>query len=219
LILFDSVSDIISTFAAKFKIKMNRFRFSLLAAVAIATAACNNAEPEAIVPAEPEVIRSFYGDSITVENAITIAELNQQMLGKDSLLTKVSATISQTCAKMGCWMDVDMGNGEVMTVFMRNHSFFVPTQGCEGKVAIFEGKAYLDTLSVENLIHFAEDAGKSAEEIALITEPKPTISFDAKGVIIDGIPEPTVEAVSGESHESHEGHDHAEGEVSEEGSN
>lgn len=205
--LFDSVSDIISTFAAKFKIKMNRFRFSLLAAIAIATAACNNAEPESEVTAEPEVIRSFYGDSITVDNAITIAELNQQMVGKDSLLTKVSATISQTCTKMGCWMDVDMGNGETMTVFMRDHNFFVPKEGCEGKVAIFEGKAYFDTLSVEYLQHLAEDAGKSAEEIALITEPKPALSFDAKGVIIEGIPQPEVVA-----EESHEGHDHAEGE-------
>lgn len=188
---------------------MNRFRFSFLAAVAIAAVACNNAGSEAEVPAEPEVIRSFYGDSITVDNAITVAELTQQMAGKDSLMTKVSATIQQTCTKMGCWMDVDLGNGETMTVFMHDHSFFVPKEGCEGKVAVFEGKAYYDTLSVEYLQHLAEDAGKTAEEIALITEPKPALSFDATGVIIEGIPQPAAEAVT---EDSHEGHDHAEGE-------
>ena len=43
---------------------------------------------------------------------------------------------------------------------------------------------FYDTLSVESLRHYAEDAGKSSEEINLIVEPKYTLAFTAHGVII-----------------------------------
>ncbi|MCE2790741.1 MAG: DUF4920 domain-containing protein [Saprospiraceae bacterium] len=46
------------------------------------------------------------------------------------------------------------------------------------------GKAYRETTSVEDLKHFAEDEGKSAEEIAAITEPKTELKFMASGVMI-----------------------------------
>jgi hypothetical protein len=38
--------------------------------------------------------------------------------------------------------------------------------------------------SVEELRHYAEDAGKSQEEIEAITEPKKTYSFVADGVLL-----------------------------------
>jgi hypothetical protein len=37
------------------------------------------------------------------------------------------------------------------------------------------------------LRHFAEDAGKSKEEIALITEPEYRLQFTATGVMMEGI--------------------------------
>lgn len=154
------------------------------------------------------MVMSFYGETITPENAISIEELKTQMANTDSLETKVRATISETCQKMGCWMTVNLSENEEMTVFMNDHSFFVPKEGCDGKEAIFQGMAYYDTLSVDYLRHLAEDAGKSLEEINAITEPKASLSFNAMGVIIEGVPQPE-EAVE---EESHEGHDHAEGE-------
>jgi hypothetical protein len=190
-----------------------KFQFAILAAVAI-MAACNNAEPaQEPVSQEPEVIRSFYGTPITPDSAITVADLEKLLVGKDTVAAKVTATIEETCAKMGCWMDVTVNDSTKMTVFMKDHEFFVPKEGCAGKVAIFEGIAYYDTLSVEFLRHLAEDAQKSAEEIALITEPKVTIAFDADGVIIEGIPQLAADtagdSLGGHDH-SHEGHDHAE---------
>ena len=60
----------------------------------------------------------------------------------------------------------------------------VPKNGIEGKRTIINGNISVDTLSVAQLQHYAEDAGKSKEEIDLITEPKITISFLADGVLI-----------------------------------
>ena len=48
----------------------------------------------------------------------------------------------------------------------------------------YEGKAFVKETSVEELKHYAEDAGKSKEEIAKITEPKLEMSFEASGVLM-----------------------------------
>ena len=44
----------------------------------------------------------------------------------------------------------------------------------------------LKTTPVEELRHYAQDARKSKEEIALITEPKEEISLTAKGILVVG---------------------------------
>ena len=66
-------------------------------------------------------------------------------------------------------------------VKMKDHSFLVPV-AMEGKIVVAEGVATFKETSVEQLRHFAEDAGKSKEEIALITEPKKEIVFQATGI-------------------------------------
>jgi hypothetical protein len=80
-------------------------------------------------------------------------------------------------------MKVDKGNGETMMVTFKDYGFFVPFESA-GKTAIMKGFAYYDTVSVEMLRHYAEDAGKSKEEIEAITEPEYDIAFEASGVVL-----------------------------------
>jgi hypothetical protein len=49
---------------------------------------------------------------------------------------------------------------------------------------IVNGKAFVKETSVKELQHYAEDAGKTKEEIALITESKVEFAFEADGVLI-----------------------------------
>ena len=67
---------------------------------------------------------------------------------------------------------------------IKNYGFFVPKEGAEGKLAVVNGKLSIDTLSVAQLKHYAQDAGKSEEEISLIDKQEITMSFLAEGVII-----------------------------------
>ena len=53
-----------------------------------------------------------------------------------------------------------------------------------GKEVIVNGKAYIKEVPIDELRHYAEDAGKSAEAIAAITELKRTYSFEADGVLL-----------------------------------
>lgn len=127
---------------------------------------------------------NVYGDSITAEGAMLPQDMLAMMEGKDSLEAKLTATINETCKMKGCWMTMDMGDGKEMRVRFKDYGFFVPKEGAEGKTAIVEGMAFVDTIAVDELRHLAEDAGRTAEEIAAISEPEISINFEAHGVII-----------------------------------
>ena len=81
-------------------------------------------------------------------------------------------------------MTLDTGEDTLFIKF-RDYGFFVPVDNVEGKTAVIQGDLFLDTTSVEMLKHYAEDAGKAEEEIALITEPSYELGFIADGVIIN----------------------------------
>jgi hypothetical protein len=129
---------------------------------------------------------SYYGDKITEEGAIPASQISTMMKDKTEGTFKVKGTIVETCLKKGCWMTVDIGNNQKMTVRFKDYSFFVPKSGAEGLEAVFEGVARKEVRSIEELRHYAQDAGKSKEEIAQISAPKEEITFEAHGVIIKG---------------------------------
>ena len=79
-------------------------------------------------------------------------------------------------------MKVDLGDEESMIRF-KDYAFFVP-KDIAGQEAIIEGVAFIEEVSVETLKHYAEDDGKSPEEIAKITEPKKTLSIVSSGVLL-----------------------------------
>jgi len=125
----------------------------------------------------------YFGDKINPDGAISTTEFKSKMKSSDSLFVKFTGVINEACKKKGCWMNVDLGNGEAMMVRFKDYGFFVP-KDCDGRTAVIEGVAFKETVSVEMLQHYAEDAGKSKDEIAKITQPETKISFEANGVMI-----------------------------------
>ena len=78
---------------------------------------------------------------------------------------------------------MDLPNGESMRVTFKDYGFFVPTNS-QGFPIVMEGVATLSQTDVETLKHYAEDQGKSKEEVEAITAPKKEITFEATGVVI-----------------------------------
>jgi hypothetical protein len=70
-----------------------------------------------------------------------------------------------------------------MRVTFKDYGFFMPLNSA-GRSLVLSGIAMNDTTSVETLRHYAEDAGKSKEEIEAITEPEVELVFEATGVYI-----------------------------------
>ena len=120
---------------------------------------------------------NYYGEKISSESLSDLSQIDE-----DSLI-KVQGTVLSSCPKKGCWMQVKVVSDTIQVMF-KDYGFFVPKQGLENNTAIIEGFAKQDTISVEKLRHFAEDAGKSKTEINKIIAPKFKISFVANGVII-----------------------------------
>ena len=120
----------------------------------------------------------FYGEKFDydlekIDNSIVLADLKIRMKGE----------IISTCPMKGCWMNMNIANDTILVRF-KDYGFFVPKTGVEGNTAIINGYLSIDTLSVAQLRHYAEDAGKNKNEIMKITNPKITLSFLADGVAI-----------------------------------
>lgn len=101
----------------------------------------------------------------------------------DTLNLKMIAMVDEVCQAKGCWMTLNLENGDQVRVTFKDYGFFVP-KDIAGKEVIVNGKAFVEETSVEDQKHYAKDAGKSAEDIAAITAPKKTFAFEADGVLI-----------------------------------
>ena len=126
----------------------------------------------------------------TYGESFDISEINNYKYEKELLLSspkdkiKLEGQILSTCPMKGCWMKMSVEQDTILVRF-KDYGFFVPKSGAEGKSAIINGNISVDTLSVAQLRHYAEDAGKSKNEILAIINPEITISFLADGVAIN----------------------------------
>lgn len=125
----------------------------------------------------------YYGKKIDKSEVYSYESVMSKAYENGSVSTRISGKIIETCKKKGCWMSMATNTDTVLVRF-RNYDFFVPTNGVEGKNVIVEGNLFVDTIPVGLLRHYAEDAGKSKEEVEKITEPKLGLSFTADGVLI-----------------------------------
>lgn len=154
-----------------------------LVAIALLALSCkdtNNSKTDEITKSEYAV----FGDSISVENVITHEEmaLKYQNLKKgDTLDVTFKSKTIEVCQSKGCWMTLDLGNDETAFVKFKDYGFFVPLNG-QDKETVVEGKAFVSIESVDELKHYAKDAGKSQAAIDSIINPKVTYSFVANGV-------------------------------------
>ncbi|MCY7349807.1 MAG: DUF4920 domain-containing protein [Cytophagaceae bacterium] len=126
---------------------------------------------------------SYHGTKISPAGAISTTELTKRLSATDTLVTKVQGTVESVCQAKGCWMKVKLDDGQTMRVTFKDYGFFVP-KDITGKTVVFEGKAFQKVTPVKDLKHFAEDAGKSKDEIARITKPEKAIGFEADGVVV-----------------------------------
>ena len=126
-----------------------------------------------------------FGEVIDEDGTISFSEMLMQMEESDSIKVKVKGTVEAVCQAKGCWMNIVSPDqeGEQMFVKFKDYGFFMP-KDIAGREVIMKGYAFREKTSVEELRHYAEDEGKSKEEIAAITEPKEELKFMADGVLL-----------------------------------
>lgn len=134
----------------------------------------------AVVAQEEE--ETQFGEEISMDGAITFTDFYDQMKDKDEMEVKIKGEVTGVCQKKGCWMTMEEDGKELFIKF-KDYGFFVP-KTISGRTAVIDGKAFREVVSVDEQRHMAEDAGKSEEEIAKITEPKEELRFMANGVLL-----------------------------------
>lgn len=157
---------------------------ALVGFVAIALFSCNQTKEKEVEVEEVELGESYGPTKVNIEDALSVAEMLADFATKkgDTEYT-FEGKISEVCSKAGCWINVEKADGETFMVRFKDH-FTIPTDTKLNSEAYLHGTAYWDTVSVEMLQHFAEDAGKSKEEISKITEAKFELGFEADGITL-----------------------------------
>ncbi len=147
----------------------------------------NKSEEKPEIEPKTEVIEyASFGKEIIADDAIaatSMASHYKTMNVGDSINSKMIAKVTSVCQAKGCWMTLNLEDGNEVMVRFKDYSFFVP-KDIAGKEVIVNGQAYVKEVSVDELKHYAEDASKSAEDIEAIIEPKRTYSFAADGVLL-----------------------------------
>lgn len=148
--------------------------FSLLTALSIMTIVLAQ-DPES---AKPGVV---YGKiTETGVSPVNVNELEKK-IGDNKYEGQVKGKVVEVCLAMGCWAKLQREDGSTVMIKVKDHEFAMP-KDIVGKTVVAEGKAEVKETSVSMLKHYAEDAGKSKEEIDKIKEPKKEVTMTIKGV-------------------------------------
>ena len=165
---------------------MNKLPFLLV--LAITFVSCNSQVKDKTTEVQTEDITINYvsfGDKINDAEVLPKAAMIEKfksLTPGDTLPVKFTSEVKEVCQSKGCWMRMDMGEEQAMVKF-KDYGFFMP-KNIAGDDVIVAGVAFVEEVSVDEQRHYAEDAGKSKEEIDAITEPKRTLSVISNGVLI-----------------------------------
>ncbi len=162
--------------------------FNILLVFLVLLMSCKNKQKPAEESENVQIEKKYasFGKLIDYNGAIGSEDMLDQFQSlkeTDTLETKFSATVTDVCKSKGCWMKLNLKNGEEVMVKFKDYGFFVP-KDIEGREVVLNGIAFVEYMSVEDQRHYAKDAGESQEDIRQIKEPKRTFEFEADGVLI-----------------------------------
>lgn len=123
-----------------------------------------------------------YGTGASAEGAVHVNDI-EKSIKNNRFEGKITGKVVEVCQEKGCWMKIERLNGEKLMVKFKDYGFFMP-KNIVGKEVVLDGEATVKEVSVKQQKHYAEDAGKSKEEVEKIKEPKKELQFVAKGVLV-----------------------------------
>ena len=160
--------------------------FNILLVFLFGFSSCMGQEKSTSVPSNQKDAGVFYGTEFKIEDLDPMQKVwnnYNSMAVNDTLALQFKTTVKEVCKVKGCWMVVELKEGEQAMVRFKDYGFFMPSDIPEKEV-VLNGIAFVEEMSVADQKHFATDGGKSTAEIAQITAPKRTFSFEASGVLV-----------------------------------
>jgi len=159
---------------------MKTMLFAALLFVTVVANAQDTPEKEKVQAAKGVV----YGKVSEEKNVVPVDQLKSKLV-EDKFEGQVKGKVVEVCQAEGCWIRIERADGTAMMVRSKDHAFLMPAN-IVGRTVVIEGNAVIKEVSEEMRKHYAEDAGKSKEEIAKIKGSEKDVQFAAKGVkVID----------------------------------
>lgn len=126
---------------------------------------------------------AVYGSKPQLNQTLSLAEVQKRAAQLEGRDVRIAGNITGICPKKGCWLRLEDGDQEVFVKF-KDYSFFVPRH-LSGHPVALEGRVKVETVSEAERRHYAEDAGKSPEEIAKIVGDEIQLTMLAHSVTIE----------------------------------
>ncbi|WP_252730004.1 DUF4920 domain-containing protein [Zobellia uliginosa] len=174
-----------TSFVVLIKFLLEMRLFNILLAVFTVVLTCRGQEAEKVT--YDGVTYSTIGANLDLGNVLSDAQMDDRfnkMQTNDTLRTKFKAKVTEVCKVKGCWMKLQLNNGQETMVRFKDYGFFMPSD-IAGKDVVVNGYAYVEAMSVEDQKHYAKDGGECQSKIDEIKEPKKTFGFEADGVLIE----------------------------------
>ncbi len=132
-----------------------------------------------LISAQPVEGWQVFGADVPDETPMTLAALLADANRHKNTHVVVEGVVHEVCVKKGCWMTLE-NDGRTVRVRFKDYKFFVP-KDCTGKTVRMHAWFETKELSVAEVQHYLEDAGRH-EEAAQVTEPQVEYSLYASGV-------------------------------------
>lgn len=136
-----------------------------------------------------------FGEPMTLaeSDTISVGKLLANASAYDGKYVRVHGTVLAVCESKGCWMDIGSAADAEERLYVK---FTCPVEGrlipmeAAGHKAVVEGTLAVQEITESEARHYADEAGKSAEEIRAIQGPQKRIRLMAPAAAIRGLPAP-----------------------------
>jgi len=127
--------------------------------------------------------------SMPAEKTVCIEDVLDDPKAYNGRMIRVCGRVEAVCAHRGCWMKLTGSPGRD-TVFVKFtcpvKGRLIPTEAVDCQ-AVVEGTFTVSTIPEAEARHYAEDAGKSADEIARIVGPQHQLRLQSPAAMIRGV--------------------------------
>ena len=149
---------------------------------------CCAANSTAASPATQPTKWTAYGEPMKLKDAdnISAGKVLADVEKYDGKTVRLVGNVVGVCAKKGCWLKMN-SEGSTSEIFVK---FTCPIEGrlipneAVNKPVIVEGVLTVKTLTEDEARHYAEDAGKTKEEVEAIKGEQTQISIQGPSALV-----------------------------------
>ncbi|WP_412061699.1 DUF4920 domain-containing protein [Rubrivirga sp. IMCC45206] len=157
----------------------------------LSLAACASDAPEATDASTDEAVSAAetdgtpFGEPVPAGDALSPDDLAAEPDTYAGKSIVVEGTVREVCQMAGCWLTLAAADGQTIRVEVprdetESYVYTFP-KDIDGQTVRLAGMLAVETESVADLQHYAQDAGASQAEIDAITAPRQTMVLTATG--------------------------------------